>query len=66
VLPGEISGPVLGELLKEEKPSLRVILTTGYNRETVAAKTSDGTLPFILNKPYTPRTLLKAVHEVLA
>ena len=66
VLPGELSGPQLGTRLKSEKPSLKVILTTGYSRETVESRSTDGKPLFVLNKPYTPRTLLQAVHEMLA
>jgi two-component system, cell cycle sensor histidine kinase and response regulator CckA len=63
VLPGEYSGPQLGALFQGEKPSLKLILTTGYSREAVA--TIEGKSFFVLSKPYTPRTLLQAVHEVL-
>jgi hypothetical protein len=66
VLPGELSGLQLGEKLQEEKPSLRVVLATGYSRDNVAPKSKDGRPLFVLSKPYTPRTLLQAVHEVLA
>jgi two-component system cell cycle sensor histidine kinase/response regulator CckA len=66
VLPGELSGLQLGEKLREEKPSLRVILATGYSRDAVAPQTKDGKPGFVLTKPYTPRTLLQAVREVLA
>lgn len=62
VLPGELSGVDLGRALQEERPQLKVLLTTGYNRETVAPYGK--TLPVsVLNKPYTPRALLQAVRE---
>jgi two-component system, cell cycle sensor histidine kinase and response regulator CckA len=66
VLPGELSGLQLGEKLQEEKHSLRVILATGYSRDSVAPKSRDGKALFVLSKPYTPRSLLQAVREVLA
>jgi len=66
VLPGEHSGPQLAARLLQEKPGLKVILTTGYSRENVAAQSQDGRPLFILNKPYTPRNLLQAVHEMLS
>jgi PAS domain S-box-containing protein len=66
VLPGEVSGPQLGAQFQGEKPALRVVLTTGYSRETVAEQSKDGKPQFVLNKPYTPRSLLRAVHEALA
>jgi hypothetical protein len=66
VLPGELSGLQLGEKLQAEKPSLRVVLATGYSREAVAPQSKDGKVLLVLSKPYTPRSLLQAVHEVLA
>jgi PAS domain S-box-containing protein len=65
VLPGELSGPQLGEKLQGEKPALKLILTTGYSRDTLAPQTKGGKVIFVLSKPYTPRSLLQAVHEVL-
>jgi len=66
VLPGELSGLQLGQKLQEEKPSLRVIFATGYSRDNVAPQNKDGKPLFVLSKPYTPRSLLQAIHEVLA
>jgi PAS domain S-box-containing protein len=64
VLPGELSGLDLGVALQESKPSLRVLLTTGYNRESVIPN-AGGKAPLVLSKPYTPRLLLQAVREAL-
>ncbi|HXN35103.1 MAG TPA: response regulator [Opitutaceae bacterium] len=66
VLPGDLSGPQMGALLMAEKPSLRVILTTGYSCDSVTPLSSNGVLSLVLGKPYTPRILLKAVREALA
>ena len=66
VLPGELSGLQLGEKLQQEKPELRVVLSTGYSRENIAPSAKDGKSVFVLSKPYTPRSLLQAVHEVMA
>jgi two-component system, cell cycle sensor histidine kinase and response regulator CckA len=66
VLPGDISGPQLATLLLAEKPSLRVILTTGYSCDSVTPLSSNGILSLVLGKPYTPRILLKAVRDALA
>ncbi len=66
VLPGELSGLQLAERLRGEKPSLRVVLATGYSREEVAPQAPGGATFYVLNKPYTPRSLLQAVREVLA
>jgi two-component system, cell cycle sensor histidine kinase and response regulator CckA len=66
VLPGEIAGPQLGARLLAEKPSLRVILTTGYSCDSVTPLSSNGILSLVLGKPYTQRILLKAVRDALA
>ncbi|HEY1793265.1 MAG TPA: response regulator [Opitutaceae bacterium] len=66
VLPGELSGIQLAERLQREKPALRVVLATGYSRDSVAPQAKDGKNQFVLSKPYTPRALLQAVREVLA
>jgi two-component system, cell cycle sensor histidine kinase and response regulator CckA len=66
VLPGEYSGPQLGSILMADKPSLRVILSTGYSSDSVTPLSSNGTLSLVLGKPYTPRILLKAVRDALA
>jgi CheY-like chemotaxis protein len=65
VLPGELSGLQLGEKLQAEKPSLRIVHATGYSREAVAPQAKGGKALYVLTKPYTPRSLLQAVHEVL-
>jgi PAS domain S-box-containing protein len=65
VLPGEISGVDLGRRLQKEKPSLRVILTTGYSREAVVTQEAGEAIPLVLSKPYTPRTLSKIVRDAL-
>jgi nitrogen-specific signal transduction histidine kinase len=65
VLPGEVSGPQLCARLLKEKPGLKVILTTGYGRETIESRPIENPPPYVLSKPYTPRALLQAVREVL-
>jgi PAS domain S-box-containing protein len=65
VLPGDFSGTQLGAMLQDQKPSLKVILSTGYSREIVETSATGGSPPVILSKPYTPRTLLRSVHEAL-
>jgi PAS domain S-box-containing protein len=65
VLPGELSGVDLGRRLQQDKPGLKVVLTTGYSREVVVPQVDGETPPLVLPKPYTPRTLSKAVRDVL-
>ncbi len=65
VLPGELSGPQLAAGMQAEKPSLKVILTTGLGREHVEPQAAGGLPHAYLGKPYTPRSLLRAVQEAL-
>jgi two-component system cell cycle sensor histidine kinase/response regulator CckA len=66
VLPGELSGLKLGERLKSEKPALKVILATGYGRETLGTLEGGAKQHDVLTKPYTPRSLIKAVRDALS
>lgn len=61
----EIGGRELYEKLMEIKPSLKVLFNTGYAADTIDAKfLSDNNLN-LLQKPYLPDELLRAVREVL-
>ena len=64
VLPGELSGVDLAAALRELKPGLKAILTTGYSRDVVVPDGTAALLP-VLTKPYTPRMLLQAVDDAL-
>jgi PAS domain S-box-containing protein len=64
VMPGGISGWELAERARQAWPALRVLLTSGYALETLAA---NGRLPSglaILNKPYRKADLAHRLHEV--
>jgi PAS domain S-box-containing protein len=65
VLPGELSGPLLAARLQAEKPSLKAILATGYAKESVGQEPGQGPPLVVLSKPYTPKSLLRAVKEAL-
>jgi len=64
VMPGKISGLELAELLTQEKPDLKVILTSGYNIEMLDKGYQAENFKF-LPKPYTPMDLTKIVSQVL-
>ncbi|MFY9647924.1 MAG: response regulator [Terriglobales bacterium] len=64
VLPGG-SGEQLGRDLRQRAPEVMVLLTSGYSRpeyETEAA----GTGTYFLAKPYSRRTLLEKIENILA
>jgi two-component system, cell cycle sensor histidine kinase and response regulator CckA len=65
VMPGNMSGRELGEILKSEKPGLRVVYSSGYSAEMFA---KDSVLKRGLNflqKPYHPSALVKIVRDCL-
>lgn len=65
VMPDGVTGRELARRLKDSKPSLNVIYTSGYDLEAEAkSDTLDGATRF-LHKPYDMRKLLQVVHETL-
>lgn len=65
VIPGPWSGVQLVTQMREEKPGLKVILTSGYTAELpeVDASATSGVL--YLPKPCPPETLLASIRECL-
>jgi signal transduction histidine kinase/ActR/RegA family two-component response regulator len=66
VLPGDLSGPLLAARLQAEKPSLRAILATGYGKDAVVQQMAQASTLAVLSKPYTPKSLLRAVGDAMA
>ena len=65
VVMAKMSGKVLAELLRQKKPSLRVLYTSGYTEDTIAHHgVVDPDVRF-LAKPYGPVELAQRVREVL-
>jgi CheY-like chemotaxis protein len=65
-MPGGINGWELAERARQNRPGLKVLLTSGYALETLAER---GRLPkgaVILNKPYRKAELAKRLREALA
>jgi signal transduction histidine kinase/CheY-like chemotaxis protein len=62
VMPG-MSGIELAERLRERQSSIRIIFMSGYDQGMLQAR---GAHSHILQKPFTPRTLVKLIAEVLA
>jgi len=66
VMPGGVNGWELAGLARKTRPDLRVLLTSGYALETLAANghLHDGSM--ILSKPYRKAELARRLREALS
>jgi two-component system cell cycle sensor histidine kinase/response regulator CckA len=62
VMPG-IGGPELAVRLRMRRPTLRVLLMSGYDEHSLAS--SAGSYASFIAKPFRPETLAKRIREVL-
>jgi two-component system cell cycle sensor histidine kinase/response regulator CckA len=65
VMPDDMTGLELAELLRQQKPELKVIYGSGYTEAAAGQVISHGHKVHLLPKPYQPRTLAKAVRDML-
>ena len=65
VMPDGVTGRDLAEALKQEKPELRVLFSSGYSSDIIGKDfvLSDGVN--FLQKPYNPQTLAETVRDCL-
>lgn len=64
VMPGGVSGAELAQQLRQRKPDLRVIYSSGYSSEIVGKNFSEHD-PVFLAKPYRPPQLAHRVRKCL-
>jgi len=65
VMPEGVTGLELAERLRQERPDLRVIISSGYSAEMVQAGVPDRPGIVYLPKPYTMSTLADTVRRCL-
>ena len=65
VLPDGLGGVELAARLRREKPTLRVVLTSGYANEAIGEEFRPPAGTHFMNKPYKPQTLAQAVRDAL-
>ena len=63
-MPGMVIEAVVGRL-REMRPGLKVVLTSGYDRATAMASVSRRLVDGFLQKPYNPKQLAQLVQRVL-
>jgi CheY-like chemotaxis protein len=64
VMPGPMSGNDLVNELRQRKPTLKVIITSGYSAELVGRDFSTGDTCF-LPKPYQPQAAARLIRQTL-
>jgi PAS domain S-box-containing protein len=65
VMPGGMSGLDLMDQVRVLKPGIKILLTSGYPLETLAARGKLATSAAILNKPYRKAELARRLREVV-
>ena len=65
VLPDGLGGAELAARLCEDKPTLKVVFTSGYANETVNAEFQPPPGTHFVHKPYKPQVLAEAVRDAL-
>ena len=66
LMPGTMDGRDLAVWLKQNRPEVKVLLTTASERETDKMLTSTIAEFLLLPKPYTQQDLLKKINEMLS
>ena len=65
VMPGDMTGWELATKLRADKPSLKVIICTGYSQESALREFDANTRMAMLRKPFDVAKLLQAVRKCL-
>jgi CheY-like chemotaxis protein len=65
MMPGGLSGRDVAEQLLADRPTLKIIYTSGYSMETVTPDFIGDDRTTFLQKPYDPETLAQLVRTVL-
>lgn len=65
VLPEGLGGVELAATLRREKPTLKVVLTSGYANETIGEEFRPPPGTHFIHKPYKPQVLAQTVRDAL-
>ncbi|MCW5773745.1 MAG: response regulator, partial [Rhodospirillaceae bacterium] len=65
VMPGGITGWELADRAREMRPGIKVLLTSGYAMETLAARGRINPDYAVLNKPYRKSELALRLRQIL-
>jgi CheY-like chemotaxis protein len=64
VMPGGINGWDLAAQARQQRPGLKVLLTSGYSLETLASRCNHGSELVVLDKPYRKADLARRLWEI--
>ena len=64
ILPG-MDGATLAEAVKQDNPGIRVLFMSGYTAERIGSKGVVRTGVELLEKPFTPRALVRRARDIL-
>lgn len=65
VMPGGMSGRDVARALQAERPSLPILYTSGYSRETIVHGNEFLTVSNFMPKPYSPREVAQRIRAAL-
>ena len=65
VMTGGVTGLELAEMLRTEKPQLKVVLTSGYSSVLVSSDVLTSKKLAFLKKPFSPQTLAETIRKNL-
>jgi nitrogen-specific signal transduction histidine kinase/ActR/RegA family two-component response regulator len=65
ILPDGMTGNVLAGILKQSKPGLKILYTSGYNAERLAKEFQPGAPVNLIQKPFHAHKLVEMVFETL-
>ncbi len=65
VMPDGLGGVELAARLRKEKPTLRVVLTSGYANESIGAEFRPPAGTHFIQKPFKPQALAQTVRDAL-
>jgi CheY-like chemotaxis protein len=62
----QMTGPEVARALTAEQPQAKVLYVSGYSEDDLAEEIAGSPEVQVLDKPFTPETLLRKVQEVLS
>jgi len=65
VMPGGMNGKELADILRKERPDLRVLVSSGYSSDLISGAEGLPPKTWFLPKPYTPAELIQKVRASL-